>query len=198
MTKYHISPMTGNPGPCNAKIRCPLGASTEHYPDKASAQKGEETFQNSIQELEIKKITSIATLDDLRQKLTARRGLLRPKLQNLENTPITELTPETLITKQREIKKISEEISYYTQALNNISDKINLLEENRRKEYKSTGKLNPDFYGALTEDVDYFMYENVPYADATHDFPMCEECGCSNLTYAAQCSCTNETCGCFE
>jgi hypothetical protein len=55
MTKYHISPMTGNPGPCNAKIRCPLGASTEHYPDKASAQKGEETFQNSIQELEIKK-----------------------------------------------------------------------------------------------------------------------------------------------
>jgi hypothetical protein len=38
MAKYHVNPKTGRAGICRAKIKCPLGESTPHFPDKASAQ----------------------------------------------------------------------------------------------------------------------------------------------------------------
>lgn len=38
MTKFHINPETGNPGICNAKVRCRFGGAEEHYDSKEAAR----------------------------------------------------------------------------------------------------------------------------------------------------------------
>lgn len=46
MRKFHIHPVTGNPGICNATQKCPFGDESEHYSTEEEARRAFESKQN--------------------------------------------------------------------------------------------------------------------------------------------------------
>lgn len=47
MSKFHISPSTGEAKPCKAELECPFGSSMPHFENKQDAQ---EYFENIMKE----------------------------------------------------------------------------------------------------------------------------------------------------
>lgn len=64
MTLYHVNPETGNPGECNAKVRCPFGGEDEHFTSAGAARAAYERAQSASEDLsgeEVAKSFGIAT-----------------------------------------------------------------------------------------------------------------------------------------
>ena len=51
MSKYHVNPKTGNPGACNAEIRCPFGGEEQHYASREEAREAYELQQTASKPL---------------------------------------------------------------------------------------------------------------------------------------------------
>jgi hypothetical protein len=99
MSKYHVSPATGNPGPCKAIKACPFGGASDHYDSPEEARDAYEAKQ--MQHITSKKTnTSVEpgefdySSNDLNDYLKTVKGvnvIYRKKMYNALNSDNNEM-----------------------------------------------------------------------------------------------------------